>query len=139
MFMSADSVVKAVMIGLALASVVTWTVWLVKALEIAGARLNALTALRRLGQVRNLDEANYEFSRRKGPPAHLVAAAVEEAALSADLLAAGRVEGIKERIANRLVRIESAAGRRLSRGTGVLASIGATAPFVGLFGTVWES
>ena len=30
-----------------------------------------------------------------------------------------------------------AAGRKISRGTGVLATIGATAPFVGLFGTVW--
>ena len=30
-----------------------------------------------------------------------------------------------------------AAGRRFSRGTGVLGTIGATAPFVGLFGTVW--
>ncbi len=27
--------------------------------------------------------------------------------------------------------------RRIARGTGVLATIGATAPFVGLFGTVW--
>ena len=30
-----------------------------------------------------------------------------------------------------------AAGRKISRGTGILATIGATAPFVGLFGTVW--
>jgi biopolymer transport protein ExbB len=36
-----------------------------------------------------------------------------------------------------LTRIESAAARRMSRGTGVLATIGSTAPFVGLFGTVW--
>ena len=27
--------------------------------------------------------------------------------------------------------------RKISRGTGVLATIGATAPFIGLFGTVW--
>jgi hypothetical protein len=46
-------------------------------------------------------------------------------------------EGIKERIASRLERIEASYGRRISRGTGVLATIGATAPFVGLFGTVW--
>ena len=36
-----------------------------------------------------------------------------------------------------LERVEAAAGRRIDRGTGVLATIGATAPFVGLFGTVW--
>ena len=36
-----------------------------------------------------------------------------------------------------LSRIEAQAGRAILRGTGVLATIGATAPFVGLFGTVW--
>ena len=36
-----------------------------------------------------------------------------------------------------LERIEGAMSRRILRGTGVLATIGATAPFVGLFGTVW--
>ena len=46
-------------------------------------------------------------------------------------------DGIKERIASRLERIEASCGRRILRGTGVLATIGATAPFVGLFGTVW--
>src|SRR5258707_3797399 len=34
MFLNADPVVKAVMIGLVFASVVTWTVWLAKSLEI---------------------------------------------------------------------------------------------------------
>jgi biopolymer transport protein ExbB len=44
---------------------------------------------------------------------------------------------IKERLVSRLERIEAALGRRMMRGTGVLATIGAIAPFVGLFGTVW--
>ena len=54
-------------------------------------------------------------------------------------LSAGSAErdGIKERVASRLERIEAGYGRRIMRGTGVLATIGATAPFVGLFGTVW--
>src|SRR6201984_145643 len=60
-------------------------------------------------------------------------AAANEIALSANL----RPEGLKERIAWQSERIEIAAGRKISRGTGVLATIGATAPFVGLFGTVW--
>lgn len=46
-------------------------------------------------------------------------------------------EGLKERVSSRLSRIEAKAGRRLSKGTGVLATIGSVAPFVGLFGTVW--
>ncbi len=47
------------------------------------------------------------------------------------------IEGIKERAAASLGRVETALGRRIGRGIGVLATIGATAPFVGLFGTVW--
>nr|MCK7673190.1 tonB-system energizer ExbB [Bradyrhizobium sp. 2S1] len=46
-------------------------------------------------------------------------------------------DGFKERIALRLERVEAAMSRQIARGTGVLATIGATAPFVGLFGTVW--
>jgi len=47
------------------------------------------------------------------------------------------IDGIKERIAARFERIEAGVGRQMLRGTGILATIGATAPFVGLFGTVW--
>src|ERR1700752_5402159 len=60
-------------------------------------------------------------------------AAANEIRLSANW----RADGLKEPIAWQSERIEMAAGRRISRGTGVLATIGATAPFVGLFGTVW--
>jgi penicillin-insensitive murein DD-endopeptidase len=60
-------------------------------------------------------------------------AAANEIRLSASL----RADGLKERIAWQSERIEMAAGRKISRGTGILATIGATAPFVGLFGTVW--
>ena len=68
------------------------------------------------------------------PVAQLMqAAAARDSAFSANL----RAEGLKERIAWQLERIEMAAGRKISRGTGMLATIGATAPFVGLFGTVW--
>ena len=61
-------------------------------------------------------------------------AADTELRLSADALSPA---GVKERIASRLERVEAAAGRQMIRGTGILATIGATAPFVGLFGTVW--
>jgi biopolymer transport protein ExbB len=67
-----------------------------------------------------------------GPPEDR--AAQEEVAASADAI--GK-EGVKERTAWRLERLVAGAGRIMGRGTGVLATIGATAPFVGLFGTVW--
>jgi biopolymer transport protein ExbB len=63
-----------------------------------------------------------------------VRAAEDELDLSSDLT---DKTGIKERIATRLQRLETAATRNMHRGTGLLATIGATAPFVGLFGTVW--
>ena len=67
-------------------------------------------------------------------PGEFVQAAVAELRLSDETM---ERDGIKERVASRLERIEANGGRHMMRGTGVLATIGATAPFVGLFGTVW--
>jgi biopolymer transport protein ExbB len=134
MFLNADPLVKAVLIGLAFASVVTWTVWLAKTIELVIARLRTRAALRALGPARRLAEGVERLSGRGGPVRDYLDAAVAEFRVSAG--SADR-DGIKERIASRLERIEAAWGRRIMRGTSVLATIGATAPFVGLFGTVW--
>ncbi len=137
MFMAADIVVKAVMVGLAFASLVTWTIWLAKAIELAAAKARAQRATRRLEQAASLDEAAQAIAGRKGqaqgPVAFLVAAAQSERERSTDL----GEDGVKERVAISLSRIEARAGRSMARGTGLLATIGSTAPFVGLFGTVW--
>jgi biopolymer transport protein ExbB len=132
MFMNADLVVKVVMVGLVVASVVTWTVWLAKTIELWKARRQVRSALSALGSVKTL--ASIKQTNVKEPAASFCAAAMAELHLS-DVTA--DKEGLKERIASRLERIEAAFSRRISRGTGVLATIGATAPFVGLFGTVW--
>ena len=132
MFMAADIVVKAVMLGLVVAFLVTWTIWLFKTLELAGALARSKRALARVSSARTLAEAREALNGR-GTVARLVAAAEEELAQSDGLAAAG----IKERAESRLVRLEAAAARRITQGTGVLATIGSTAPFVGLFGTVW--
>jgi biopolymer transport protein ExbB len=132
MFMAADIVVKAVMVGLAFASVLTWTIWLAKSIELMGARRRLRAAIEALGQARNWDEAAGAMQGRTDSVGALVNAADAELRLSAGALA-----DVKERIASRLERIEAAAGRAMIRGTGILASVGATAPFVGLFGTVW--
>ena len=136
MFLAADWVVKAVMIGLAFASVVTWTIALAKFLELAAARQRARRSLAALASSRSLEDARRALGNRKGagPIAGFVAAADAELAYSEDALLP---EGVKERVASHLERLESQAGRRLTVGTGLLATIGSTAPFVGLFGTVW--
>jgi biopolymer transport protein ExbB len=133
MFLNADRIVKAVMISLAIASLVTWTVWIAKSLELRSARAAVRKAVRILGKCATLAQANAQLGNGTDPAAQLLQAAASEIRFSANL----RADGLKERIAWQLERIEMAAGRKISRGTGVLATIGSTAPFVGLFGTVW--
>src|SRR4051812_36070609 len=134
MFVNADIVVKAVLIGLAFASVVTWTVWLAKSIELMVAKRRARKAAAMLASVRSFADAMERADAVKGPLDQLLTATASELALSLGSLDRA---GTKERIASRLERIEAACGRRILIGTGVLATIGATAPFVGLFGTVW--
>ena len=134
MFQSADLVVKLVMVGLAVASVITWTVLLAKGFELLGATRAARAALDRLARARGLAEAGEPAELGSGAVAGLMRSALTEVRVSAD---APGGDGLKERVALRLERIEAAAARRIARGTNILATIGATAPFVGLFGTVW--
>ena len=134
MFMAADVVVKAVMVGLAFASVLTWTIWFAKAIELMKARRRMRAEIMTLAQVRSWGEVGARMNGRSNGTAALLRAADAELRLSADAMSP---EGVKERIASRLERLEAAAGRQMIRGTGILATIGATAPFVGLFGTVW--
>ena len=133
MFLHADRVVKAVMIGLALASLATWAIWLVKALELRSARSEVQKDLRILARCSTLTEAHERLRKGTSSVAQLMQAAADEIRASIKL----RADGLKERIAWQLERIEVTAGRKIARGTGVLATIGSTAPFVGLFGTVW--
>jgi biopolymer transport protein ExbB len=134
MYKNADAFVKAVMIGLAIASVITWTIWIAKGFELLGAKGRLRGEIAALKRARNLGEASASAAK-KGTLTHLlVHDALEEMHLSAS---SREREGIKERVSFRLERLVAECGRNMSKGTGVLATIGSTAPFVGLFGTVW--
>ncbi|KQO77032.1 tonB-system energizer ExbB [Rhizobium sp. Leaf262] len=137
MFMAADWVVKGVMIGLAFASLMTWTVWVAKSIELTGARLRARSALKIVRNAKTLSEATTAIENRGGPGALMLRMATHEMQLSDAVVEHTDGGGIKERVSSVLSRIETHAGRRMSRGTGVLATIGSVSPFVGLFGTVW--
>ncbi|MFN3721243.1 MAG: tonB-system energizer ExbB [Rhizobium rhizophilum] len=137
MFMAADWVVKSVMISLAFASILTWTVWLAKSLQLFGARARAKRGLKAVTQARQLQDALQALEKRGGVVATMVRAAQHEMSLSDAAIDQVGGDGVKDRVASALARIEARAGRQMSNGTGVLASIGSTAPFVGLFGTVW--
>jgi biopolymer transport protein ExbB len=133
MFLHADVVVKAVIVGLAFASLVTWTAFIAKSLELHTARRHARRGRRILAGASTLREAAEQLRGGTDAAAQFMQAAVREITLSANMPG----DGLKERIALQLERLELANSRKRSRGTGVLATIGSTAPFVGLFGTVW--
>lgn len=133
MFMQADIVVKAVMIGLALASVATWTVLVVKTIQLRSALRTARGALGVAVAARSLSDATGRSAAEDGVVGRLLAVAEDEIDKSRGLPA----DGIKERVAWQFERIEAGAVARIGRGIGLLATVGAVGPFVGLFGTVW--
>ncbi|MBR1365988.1 MULTISPECIES: tonB-system energizer ExbB [Bradyrhizobium] len=134
MFMSADVIVKAVMIGLAFASLMTWTVFIAKSIELSVASSKLRSALKKVAETRSLAEAQMALGAKEGILPSFLAAALREARMSAGLSSDA---GIKERAASSFSEIVRAEARRIRIGMGVLATIGSTSPFVGLFGTVW--
>ena len=134
MYKNADIIVKIVMIGLAIASVITWTIWIAKGFELMAAKRRLRSEITHLKKATTLKEASATATKAGTLANLLVHDALEEMRLSAN---SREKEGIKERVSFRLERLVAACGRNMSNGTGVLATIGSTAPFVGLFGTVW--
>ncbi|OPL37652.1 tonB-system energizer ExbB [Salmonella enterica] len=136
MYQHADIVVKCVMIGLILASVVTWAIFFSKSVEFFTQKRRLKREQLQLADARSLDQASdiaAGFSA-KSLSAQLINEAQNELELSQG---SEDNEGIKERTGFRLERRVAAVGRYMGRGNGYLATIGAISPFVGLFGTVW--
>jgi len=134
MFMSADIIVKIVMIGLAFASLVTWTVFIAKMIELTLVQRGLRLALRKIADSRSLAEAQFALGSKGTVLSSLLSAAMREARLSAGISSDA---GVKERAASSFAEIVRSESRRIRVGMGLLATIGATSPFVGLFGTVW--
>ncbi len=134
MFLSADVLVKAVMIGLAFASLVTWTIFIAKMIELSLIQRKLRAALGQVSDARSLAEAQFALGAKGSVLSSLLTAAMREARLSAGISSDA---GIKERAASSFAEIVRAEARRIRLGMGLLATIGATSPFVGLFGTVW--
>jgi biopolymer transport protein ExbB len=134
MFLSADILVKAVMIGLAFASLVTWTICIAKTIELSLVQRKLRAALGKISDARSLAEAQFALGAKDSVLASLLSAAMREGRLSVGI---SSDSGIKERAASSFAEIVRAEARRIRLGMGLLATIGATSPFVGLFGTVW--
>jgi biopolymer transport protein ExbB len=131
MFLAADVVVQAVIIILLLASIVTWTILLAKCLEWRTARRHLADGLRVARHRPGLALLRQQTDAPNAATFAAVAMAEMEASHGLP------PEGVKQRVSVGLRRLESGMIRRLALGTGVLASIGSCAPFIGLFGTVW--
>jgi biopolymer transport protein ExbB len=134
MFSNADIVVKLVILGLLMASIGTWTVLIAKTIELKRARNRAVEAVAGLSESRGLSEARLALGAGDRLSAALLAEAMRELKLSSDIPAGS---GVKERVASAFAEVERAEALSIKRGTGFLASVGSTGPFIGLFGTVW--
>ncbi|PHM39967.1 biopolymer transport protein [Xenorhabdus mauleonii] len=136
MYQNADAVVKTVMIGLVVASIITWALFFSKGVELLTARRRLRKEQLALADAANLDAAvktAAEFGKLSISRL-LLNEAQSERALSIE---STDKTGIKERTAFRMERSVAAISRHMGRGNGYLATIGAISPFVGLFGTVW--
>src|SRR4029077_13569804 len=94
MFLSANFIVKAVMIGLAFASLVTWTIFIAKMIELSVARRKLRGALAKIGDAGSLAEAQLALGAKGNLLSTLLSAAMREARLSAGI---SSDSGIKER------------------------------------------
>jgi biopolymer transport protein ExbB len=134
MFLAADVLVKAVMISLSFASLLTWTIFFAKTVQLSRAQKRLRDALAQIRDTRTLSEAQLALGSRDTALSALLKAAFQEVRLSGDNASDA---GIKERAASRFAEISRADARAMRHGMAILATIGATSPFVGLFGTVW--
>ena len=135
MYQGADMVVKSVIIGLLIASIATWSILIFKSLQLYAAKRQAKTLLSELIERERFTPMSQTSSKHQ-VSAHLLVAACE---LELNLSAKGTSsdDGIKERTTARLERVQAGLLSHMNRGTGILATIGSVAPFIGLFGTVW--
>jgi len=137
LFMRADIIVKAVMLGLLVASVWSWAVIFDKLGRIGQARKRTENFEEMFWSGRSLDDIYAQLPRRpEGPAAAIFAAGMKEWKSSWEK---GGVHpaSLQERIDKRMNIALNRELAGLERRLGFLATIGSNAPFIGLFGTVW--
>ena len=143
MFMDADPVVKVIMSGLALASILSWTILVTKILE-----FNALNKVsdgfvenfRSAKSINDMSRIALSEEYDGNPLADMAAAAAQEIELSkqAGLQIAGEHRDTTiDRAQHAVSAVQASLARRLSGGMQYLASVGSNGPFIGLFGTVY--
>lgn len=133
LFLDADIVVQVVMAGLVLASIWVWTIIVSFSLRYAGIRKRCDGYEREFWKARDIDDFQAEYGKKDTPTARVAAAGLAEwrASSRADR------EGTRQRLAQAMDSAIAQEAERLADRLNFLATVGAVAPFVGLFGTVW--
>jgi len=138
LFLQADPVVKGVMLVLAVASVWSWAIAVEKWLQFGELEQNARRFEREFWSGRSLDDMEDRGDKPRDAMARVYAAASREWREARRTGAGGdNAQFMLDRV-DRLMQAQiSREMGRASRNMGVLATVGASAPFIGLFGTVW--
>ena len=136
LFMQADIVVKAVMIGLILASIWTWAIMIGHALRIRRVTRENERFERDFWKAQDIDRFHEAHGSKDWPSAKIFSAGIAEWRRSTAGKALDR-EGTRTRLATAMHGAVAAEIDRLSERLNILATVGSVAPFVGLFGTVW--
>ena len=139
LFLEANFVVKLVMFGLLAASVWVWAIVFEKTVGLRKANTAATSFEDRFWSGGSLDEL---FDEEGDNPRHAMAAvfaaAMNEWRRSKKTAGADIARGaVRERVDRAITVTVTREMERLERWMVFLASVGATAPFIGLFGTVW--
>ncbi len=140
MFMSADWIVKTVMILLLIASLWSWTIIINKGLALGTLRRRAAKFEKIFWSGQPLDELYQQFSSRADHPmAAVFIAALREwrRAFEGGAPREAHAANVKDRIEKAMSVTIMRETDGLERSLGFLATVGSTAPFIGLFGTVW--
>ncbi len=137
LFLDADIVVQAVMVGLLLASVWTWTIIVSFSLRMATVRRRCRDYESEFWEADSFDALMNRRGKKDIASARVANAAMREWKHS---VKGGRVpdrEGLRQRLAASMESQVAAEADDLSSRLNFLATVGSVAPFVGLFGTVW--
>jgi biopolymer transport protein TolQ len=136
LFVQADIVVKAVMVGLLLASIWTWTIIVVQWVKMRRIRRENEKLEREFWKSGDIDSFYEARGRSDLPSAKVLAAGVAEWRRSTSGARVDR-EGTRSRLAVAMASAVAAETDKLAAQLNILATVGSVAPFVGLFGTVW--
>ncbi len=136
LFLHADIVVQVVMAGLVLASVWVWTIIVGFSLKMGSVSRRNDRYEEEFWAARDVDAFQKEQGKKDIPSARVVSAGLAEWRRSTAGKSIDR-EGTRQRLNSALEGAVVAESDRLANRLNFLATVGAVAPFVGLFGTVW--